>query len=246
MAFADVIGGLRKENRAPLYLQLQQLIRDAITSGTLSQGDAIPPERDIATEYGVSRITVRKTIGGLVEEGLLTRRRGAGTFIASRVEKSFSRLTSFSEDMAERGRTSSSTWVTRKSGTVTPDEAMALGLAPGSTVLRFHRVRFADGEPLALEFSTIAGFCLSSTDQVTDSLYAALEQGGFRPTRALQRLRAVPFTGDHARTLGVEAGHAGLLIERHGFLRDGRVVEFTRSYYRGDSYDFVAELADPG
>jgi GntR family transcriptional regulator len=60
----------------------------------------------------------------------------------------------------------------------------------------------------------------------------------------LQRLRAVPFGGDHARMLGVDPGSPGLLIERRGFLRDGRAVEFTRSYYRGDSYDFVAELAD--
>ncbi|WP_260923270.1 GntR family transcriptional regulator [Novosphingobium sp. 9] len=244
MAFSDRIGSLRADNAAPLYLQLQQLIRDAIAGAVLQQGEAIPPERDLAAEYEVSRITVRKAIGGLVEEGMLTRRRGAGTFVASRVEKSFSKLTSFSEDMAARGRLASSSWVSRSSGPVGPDEAMALGLAPGSTVLRFTRIRYADDVPLALEYSTLASFCLPSVDAVDDSLYAALDKAGHRPVRALQRLRAVPFGGEQARRLGVDTGHAGLLIERHGFLRDGRAVEFTRSYYRGDSYDFVAELTD--
>ncbi|KQM91687.1 MULTISPECIES: GntR family transcriptional regulator [Sphingomonas] len=244
MAFSDDIGRFRKGNPSPLYLQLQDLIRNAIGEKLLVQGNAIPAERDLAIEYDVSRITVRKAIGGLVEEGLLTRRRGAGTFVAGRVEKSFSKLSSFSEDMAARGRTSSSTWISRSAGQVNPEEAMALGLSPGAPVFRFNRIRYADEEAMALEFSTIAGYCLTSVDGVTDSLYAALEAAGSRPVRALQRLRAVPFGGEHARMLGVDAGHAGLLIERRGFLRDGRAAEFTRSYYRGDAYDFVAELAD--
>ncbi|RZM21959.1 MAG: GntR family transcriptional regulator, partial [Sphingomonas sp.] len=141
MAFSDDIGRFRKGNPSPLYLQLQELIRNAIGEKLLVQGNAIPAERDLAIEYDVSRITVRKAIGGLVEEGLLTRRRGAGTFVAGRVEKSFSKLSSFSEDMAARGRTSSSSWISRSAGQVNPEEAMALGLSPGAAVFRFNRIR---------------------------------------------------------------------------------------------------------
>lgn len=244
MGFSDQVGRLRAENSTPLYVQLQQLIREAIGGDVLAEGEAIPPERDLAVEYDVSRITVRKAIGGLVEEGLLTRRRGAGTFVVGRVEKSFSKLSSFTEDMAARGQLASSSWISRAPGQVTPEEAMALGLSPGAPVLRFARIRYADKVPMALEFSTIAGYCLDSVDAVGDSLYAALDAAGSRPVRALQRLRAVPFGGEHARMLGVDPGHAGLLIERRAFLRDGRPAEFTRSYYRGDAYDFVAELSD--
>ncbi|MFV0622504.1 GntR family transcriptional regulator [Sphingomonas sp. ac-8] len=244
MSFSDQVGRFRTDNPAPLYLQLQQLIRDAITNQLLAQGEAIPPERDLAIEYDVSRITVRKAIGGLVEDGLLTRRRGAGTFVAGRVEKSFSKLSSFTEDMAARGRVASSRWISRAAGTVDPEESMALGLSPGAPVLRFHRIRSADDVPMALEYSTVAGYCLASVEAVGDSLYEALDAAGNRPARALQRLRAVPFGPEQAKMLGVDAGAPGLLIERHGFLRDGRAVEFTRSYYRGDAYDFVAELTD--
>jgi GntR family transcriptional regulator len=244
MAFSDQVGRFREGNPSPLYLQLQQLIRDAIGADILTPGDAIPPERDLAVEYEVARITVRKAIVGLVEEGLLTRRRGAGTFVTGRVEKSFSKLSSFTEDMAARGRKASSSWISRAAGKVNPEEAMMLGLSPGAPVLRFARIRYADDEAMALEFSTIAGYCLSSVDMVQDSLYSALEKAGNRPVRALQRLRAVPFGSEHARMLGVDPGHPGLLIERRAFLRDGRPAEVTRSYYRGDAYDFVAELSD--
>ena len=244
MTFSAQVGRFRVGNPAPLYLQLQQLLRNAIQGNVLAKDDVIPAERDLAVEYDISRITVRKAIGGLVEEGLLTRRRGAGTFVAARVEKSFSTITSFSEDMESRGRVPSSQWVSRAAGTVTPEEALSLGLSPGAPVYRFHRLRFADGVPMALEMSAIAGFGLASENAVGDSLYAALAAAGARPTRALQRLRAVAFSSEHAKMLGVDKGHAGLLIERRGYLRDGRAVEFTQSFYRGDAYDFVAELND--
>ena len=241
-SFADVIGSLDEQGRAPLYQQLQRALRGAITENRLAADEALPPERDLAEEFGVSRITVSKALDALVGEGLLTRRQGAGTFVAARVEKSFSKLSSFTEDMISRGRRPESVWLSRSSGAVTPEESLTLGLSPGALVYRFNRIRYADGAPMALEYSTVPGFCLPSETAVEESLYTALDKHGTRPARALQRLRAVLFTAEKARLLGVADGSPGLLIERRGFLRDGRVVEFTQSYYRGDAYDFVAEL----
>ncbi|HEX6661660.1 MAG TPA: GntR family transcriptional regulator [Sphingomicrobium sp.] len=237
---ADRVGEL--EGEGPLYRRLQDALRRAIESAVIGPQDALPPERDLASEFGVSRITIRKALDGLVADGLLTRRQGAGTFVSGRVEKQFAKLTSFSEDMAARGRTPRSEWLLRGSGNVTPEESLILGLGPGAPVYRFHRIRFADDSPMAIEYSTIPGFGLASADAVQDSLYAALKAAGNRPTRALQRLRAVAVDGDRARLLGVEPGAPALYIERRGFLDDGRVVEATRSWYRGDAYDFVAEL----
>ncbi|WP_443748208.1 GntR family transcriptional regulator [Asticcacaulis solisilvae] len=244
MSFAESVGRLAKEDPAPLYLQLQRVLRDAIQNRQLLQDDAIPAERDLAEDFDVSRITVRKAIDGLVTEGLLMRRRGAGTFVASRVEKSFSKLSSFSEDMMSRGRKPHSEWVSKSLGAVTPEEALSLGLSPGAPVFRFQRIRYADGQTMALEQSAIPGYCLPSLDVVTTSLYQALEKTGHRPVRALQRLRAVNFTPEQADRLMVKPGDAGLFIERRGFLADGRTAEFTQSWYRGDAYDVVAELND--
>src|SRR5579862_6764201 len=148
-SFSDMIGPLADQGRAPLYQQLQRALRDAIADNRLGAEEALPPERELAEEFGVSRITVRKALDALVDEGLLNRRQGAGTFVAARpearVEKSFSKLSSFSEDMISRGRKPESVWLSRASGAVTPEESLTLGLSPGALVYRFNRIRYADG-----------------------------------------------------------------------------------------------------
>jgi GntR family transcriptional regulator len=242
---SQAVGPLAETSHLPLYQQLQRALREAIDRRVLDANDALPPERDLADEFRVSRITVRKAIDGLVSEGLLVRRHGSGTFVRGRVEKNFSLLTSFSEDMRARGRAPRSEWLKRASGTVTPEEALTLRLSPGTPVYRFNRLRFADDAPMSVEYATIVAACLPSIDAVEDSLYAALELAGNRPVRALQRLRAVLLTREQAELLRAKPGDAGLLVERLGFLGNGRAVEFSQSYYRGDTYDFVAELSIP-
>jgi GntR family transcriptional regulator len=243
--FADLLAPLDPAGTQPLYQQLQRAIREAIEKRLLAPDDALPAERQLATELAVSRITVRKAIDGLVEEGLLVRRQGSGNFVASRIEKNFAKLTSFSEDMRARGRTPRSDWIKRSEGQVTPEEALTLRLSPGAPVYRFHRLRYADDAPMCLEYATVAGFALPSLDAVGVSLYEALERGGNRPVRALQRLRALLLNAEQARRLNAREGDAGLLVERIGFHRDGRAVEFCQSYFRGDTYDFIAELTSP-
>lgn len=246
MGLAERVGDWQADGAAPLYRRLQGALREAIDGGLVKPHQALPPERDLAEDFAVSRITVRKAIDGLVEEGLLLRRQGAGTFVAGRVEKQFAKLSSFSEDMAARGRRSHSRWIDRHEGAVSPDEALTLGLSPGAGVYRFERIRYADDLAMAIERSTIPAYGLASADLVDVSLYAALEVTGMRPVRALQRLRAVLFDERQAELLGVAAGSPGLFIERRGFLDDGRVIEMTQSWYRGDAYDFVAELTTGG
>ena len=224
------------------YARLRRAIELAIQSGALDPGHALPSERELCRQLALSRVTVRKAIAGLVEEGLLTQRHGAGTFIAERIVKPMSRLTSFTEDLRERGLSPRSEVFERGIGEVTPEESMALNLSPGSLVVRLHRVRYGQDEPLAIERSVVPASVLPDPLLVHDSLYEALEKLNARPRRALQRLRAVSLNAQQARLLHVNVGSAGLSIERRSFLDDGRVVEFTCSWYRGDIYDFVAEL----
>ena len=239
--FVDRVGKLDGHSRAPLYLQLQDVLRSAIEHHVLVPDEALPPERELAEAYNVSRVTVRKALDGLVHARMLTRRQGAGTFVAARVEKNFATISSFTEDMLSRGRQPHSEWLSRSEGTVMPEESLALGLGPGTPVYRLSRIRYADGESMALEYATVPKDSLESLEAVGDSLYEAL--GKDRPARVLQRLRAVLFTPEQSQLLGIEPGSAGLEIERRGFSANGRTVEFTKSYYRGDAYDFVAELS---
>jgi GntR family transcriptional regulator len=243
ISLAKALGPLDGQGNLPLYQELQRALRRAIDTRLLSPDDALPSERDLAADFEVSRITVRKALDGLVADGLLVRRQGSGNFVSARVDKNFAMLTSFSEDMRARGRTPRSVWLKRAAGTVTPEEALALRLSPGTPVFRFHRIRYADDAPMALEYATVVASALPSLEAVDTSLYEALEQAGHRPVRALQRLRAVLLTEDQATLLKATAADAGLLVERLGSLPDGRAIEFSQSYYRGDTYDFVAELS---
>lgn len=242
-ALAHLTHSLAQASGLPLYQQLQHALREAIAQRVFGPDQALPAERQLAAELSLSRITVRKAIDGLVAEGLLVKRPGSGNFINGRIEQHCARLSSFSKDMLARGRTPRSAWLARSEGTVTPDEAMRLGLSPGAAVYRFHRIRYADDIPMCIEYATIVASCLPSLEAVGVSLYEALEQAGKRPVRALQRLSAVLLNAEQAGLLDAAPGAAGLAVERLGFLRDGSAVEFCRSLFRGDRYDFVAELS---
>ena len=123
----------------PLYVKLRKMIEDAVSSGRLKHGDALPAERDIADAAAISRVTVRKAIDDLVNDGLLVRRRGSGTFVVKpvpRMQQPLSQLTSFTEDMRRRGMTAGSHWIDRGLYFPTAEETMMLGLVGGARVAR--------------------------------------------------------------------------------------------------------------
>jgi GntR family transcriptional regulator len=234
------------ESRNPLYLQLEERLRRLIDSGELRRGDAVPAERELAEMTGVSRVTVRKAIEKLVQDGLLVQKVGAGTFISGRLEQPLSVLLGFSEDMRARGFEPGSIWLDKSVVAAGPDEAMALGIAPGTPVVRLKRIRTANGEPMAVETAVASTRDLPSPDLVDESFYAALRSRGLVAVRALQRLRAGLAGIQEAKWLDLPRPSAILQIERRAFLADGRVLEVTFSSYRADLYDFVVELRAGG
>ncbi|WP_306044451.1 GntR family transcriptional regulator [Nioella sp. MMSF_3534] len=231
----------------PRYVQLRKRIEKAMDPevGILPPGASLPSEREIASLTGLSRVTVRNAIQALVESGTVIQRQGSGTFVtekAQRVEQSLSHLTSFSEDMTRRGMKSTSVWLERSICLPSPEETIALALSANDSVARISRLRMADDRPMAIERAALPVDILPNPIAVTTSLYDVLEQDGNRPVRAIQKISAINLGQDDADLLGVAEGAAGLRIERVSYLPSGRVAEFTKSIYRGDAYDFVAEL----
>lgn len=229
------------DSASPLYLQLSKAIRSLIEAGTLRGAEALPSERELARATGLSRITVRNAIQDLSREGLISKRHGAGTYISPQIDQPLSVLLGFTADMARRGANSASVVLRKGTGLPDPDDMLKLGLSPNDEVVRLSRVRMSDGEPLAVEHAVVPLYAVRPED-IGDSLYDALRASGHMPVRALQRLRSAIADAHEAKLLRVEPGSPLLHIERRSFLANGRPIEVTKSAYRGDRYDFIAEL----
>jgi GntR family transcriptional regulator len=240
----NVISELKPDPRdnSPLYLQLARKLGDALRNGRYQAHEALPSERLLSESLGVSRVTARKAIDQLVEQGLIVRRRGSGNYIAPRLEQPLSRLTSFSEELHRRGYTPSSRWLVRAITTATPDEQLSLGLSPNAKVARLQRLRLADNVVMAYEVSVLPQSVLPNPEGVEGSLYEYLTSIRHTPVRALQHIRALNSQAQVAEQLGVPVGQAVLHITRIGYLESGQAVELTHSYCHSDYYDFVAEM----
>ncbi len=227
---------------SPRYVWLANELTQQIKDGQWPAGEAMPPERKIAERYRVSRVTVRRALRQIGEEGLIEQRQGSGTYVSSRLRQPLSVLTSFTEDIRARGLTPETEFLDRSVGAASPEEAIGLGLKPGTKVSRISRLRKADGSPLAIEIASIVQSALPDPEEVTESLYATLGEREKRPVRAIQRLSAVGVEPRFAKLLEVAPGSPALYITRVGYLADDKPVEYTRSYFRGDRWDFITEL----
>ncbi|MBZ9674121.1 GntR family transcriptional regulator [Mesorhizobium sp. ES1-1] len=247
MTFLDIFNVARdgKEDGSPAYRRLQASLAGAIASGVLKPGSALPPERELALELGISRVTVRRAMVELVRDGFVVQRHGSGTYVSGppeRVVQSLSRLYSFSEDMMSRGRVAGTVWLGRELTVANAEEALRLEIPKGARIVRMRRLRLADQEPMALETSLIPAAMLPDLTKIKDSLYQTLRELGHVPSRAVQRISAVNIDEETARLLKLTPGAPALDIDRVTRMDDGTVVELSRSIFRGDAYDFVAEL----
>ena len=230
----------------PRYRQLHRHLRDAIQSGAIPAETLLPPERELAARANVSRVTIRKTVGALVEDGLVRQRQGSGTYVREtstpRLEQSLSSLVSFTETTTMRGLNSFSEVLDTGLFPPTPAETVALGISGTGRVARIKRLRSADPGPLAIEVSSVPEDILPDPTSVGQSLYEELRKTGSAPVRAIQRISAVNLSDHDAALLRLPNGAAALKIDRTGYLASGRPVEFTTGAYRSDVYDFLAEV----
>ncbi len=234
------------ERTESLYIQLSRSLNSAIQQGLLKPGDALMPERELATKLNMSRITVRKAIDQLVSIGMLKKRQGAGTVVSESVDlvlhKNLSSLNSFTADMKKRGLESYSRIILREEGKASAKEALILNLNEEELVHRLNRVRYLVNEPLLYEIAVIPASIISITSAIDDSLYELLERKKMNPITAKQNIHAIIANDNLADKLEISPGSAVLFVERRGKDANGRVVEYTQSYYRGDRYDYVVEL----
>ncbi|PHV12257.1 GntR family transcriptional regulator [Chitinimonas sp. BJB300] len=230
------------ESSTPLYLQVASKLSSAISAGLWQADEALPSERVLCEILEISRVTARKAMDILFEQGLIVRRQGSGTYIAPRLVQPLSRLTSFSEEIRNRGFAPASRWLSRIISIASQEEVLRLGLSPAATVARIKRLRMADNTVMAVETSTLPSRYLPDPTAMGDSLYSWLDSRSTPVTRALQHIKAINASDEIAQLAGIPSGSAMLMITRIGYLESGLPVELTYSYCRNDYYDFVAEL----
>ena len=233
--------------KLPLYHQVYEIVRGNILNGHWQPGDMLPPESELVARYEVSRTVVRQALDMLVNEGLIYRQRGRGTFAAHpTVEQSLVRLISFTDDMRQRGCVPG-TEVLFSGLVPAPEEIAAkLEIGPGEELARLDRLRLADGEPMSIERSYLVHRHCSGIldgDYVSNPLREALEQGyNIHWTRASQVIRATSATGKMAHLLSIKPRSALLHIERVSYWQGSIPVELLHIYYRGDRYSLYCEL----
>ena len=217
---------------------------------SLEVGDAIPAERVLSQELGVSRLTLRAALDELVREGRLTRRRGAGTFVAEpKVAKGMT-ITSFSDDMRQRGLTPGSR--TLEFATIPAGARLGriLHVSPSEPVLSIKRLRLADDEPMAVELLHVREALfpgLTARRLEESSFYDLLETSyEIEIVGGTQTVEPTVTNDEESRILGVPLHSPALLFERVTRAASGDVVEYTSSTYRGDRYRIVTEISVGG
>jgi GntR family transcriptional regulator len=220
----------------PAYQRIADDLAARIGSGELGPSDRLPPEQDLAEQYGVARMTMRQAISRLVDGALLVRQQGVGTFVAKEpaARRSLNRLTGFSEDMQANHQRFNTEIFTQGAEDPAPDIARELGLDGGARVVVVKRRRLIEGKPASLHYSYLPfGLypSLAREPLVGGSLYRTLEQKlDTKLRRADQRLSAVAIGKEEARLLEVRVGTPALRTER--LTSDDRNVrvEFARSW----------------
>jgi GntR family transcriptional regulator len=226
----------------------QALVRDEILGmlDELRVGDALPSERRLASDLGVSRPTLRAVIDELVREGLLLRRHGSGTYVAEPKIALPLTMTSFSEDMARRGMRPSTQVVSFERQSAGAKLGQRLQISPVDEVWVITRLRLADDETMAIEWlhapvSLLPG--LRPEELATHSFYELLRvRRGIVIASGTQTIEPTVTSPEEAELLSVPVHSPAFLFERTTQSEQGEVVEFVRSVYRGDRYRLVTEL----
>lgn len=237
---------INKNSPIPLYYQLQELIKDLIEKGELKPGDTIPPEREYAQKFQISRMTARQAFTQLVNDGYLHRIQGKGTFVSERkIVQPLQRLTSFSEDMIARGLKPGSQLLSFEIIPSPSQIASQLDIQEYEPIYEIKRIRLADDDPMALETSYVpANLVKGLTEEIVQkSVFSFMEQHlNFRIDHATQEIESSIANQSEAKFLKIKKGSPIMLIQQKTFLQDGTPVEFVQSSFRADRYKFTIQM----
>jgi GntR family transcriptional regulator len=237
---------LTRTEGIPMYVWIRETLRGEITQAVLKRGERLPSEHELAAKYNVSRMTVRKSIEDLIDEGLLYRRHGVGTFVAfPHLERDHTRLTSFFDKAKGEGIETAVRLLILEVIPARQKVAKALDIAPGEPVIRVKTLRFANKLPITLHDAHIPHKLFSrliDENLEVQNLWTLFEQCGYKVKRAIQKIEAREANKELARLMEIREGAPILFKERTVYADDGTPVEFTYCYNRGDIYSLTVSI----
>lgn len=233
-----------KQSHIPIYRQIQAQFKQLILDGQFEPKDVLPSETELSRRYGVSVMTVRQAMNELVNEGLIYREQGRGTFVARQpMVHPLQRMESFTEDITARGLTPSAQVLAFEHVPAPKEIALALELEPAHEVLRIKRLRLANDRPVGIHDSYLRGVYFDQTTlEKYGSLYALLEDQGLVLAEGEEVLEAVAANQETSELLNVPPGSPLLLVSRTVYLESGQPIEFVRATYRADLYRYAIQL----
>jgi DNA-binding GntR family transcriptional regulator len=233
-----------RSSPVPLYFQLAQHLEAEIRSGSLPVGTRLENEVALARELGLSRPTVRAAFGYLAERGMVARKRGYGTVVTREKLNRDVQLTSLHDDLIRAGQQPATKVLRNEVAVASESVAAALELPEGSLVICLERIRFADGEPIALMHNFLPAALVRLNDEAleTHGLYEILRAAGIALTSATQRMSAKNALAAEARLLDEPRGAALLTMERTVLDDRDRPVEFGQHVYRASRYSLRTSL----
>jgi len=239
---------LVKQSPLPLYYQLKEIIQEMIENEKLNPGDLVPPERELCEKYGISRMTARKAIMALVNEGVLYREQGRGTFVSKpKIKQQLLFLKGFTEEMREKGLKTQTRIISFQIKEATKKIKLHLNMnEKNNKVIEIRRLRIVEDEPFAIEIvwlPTDMCFDLQEDKLKGKSLYKIFkEKYGYVLDYANQTIEPITLNEYESDLLNMKAKSLALLFRRKTYLDDGRIIEYTKAIYRSDKYKYEVLL----
>jgi len=233
-----------QETETPLYVQLTEHFRSMLETRELQPGERFPAELELVKHYGVARITVRTAIAELVQDGMLVRHQGKGTFVAEqKIDRELVSVASFTERMNSRGLRAGSRLISMKSVKAAGKTARLLGIKEGDAVIEIVRLRLTNEVPVALETSSLPADRypgMEQDDLAEQSLYHLLDSKyGIRPAHSSKTLEMARAVSREARLLGVKNAAALFLLTAVVYSEDNWVMEYVHTLFRADRFRFL-------
>lgn len=228
----------------PNYIKIHDALKEEVEKNIWKIGQRLPSERDLAERFGVSRMTARQAVTALVDEGILDRRVGSGTYVASRrVREKMRGTTSFTEIITSQGKQPSTEVLSYIKTAPNEVECEKLNITKRDSIIRMERIRYADDIPICFEVASIPFDLVKDFDkkEITNNFFKTLENHGYVIARSEQIVSAKRVSTEVSDYLKTRAGSAILGLTQVSYLSDGVAFEYVLSQYVGDRFEFYLE-----